>query len=579
MTQSTEEIDVIVEEILASMTLAQKAGMLFHTMIVPGPDGSLPQGDAASGRLSAEELVRGRGLRHFNIAGPITDAAAVARFHNAMQRIALDESPQVPITFSSDPRHAFTENIGTAALAGAFSEWPEAMGLAAIGDETVVERFADIARQEYLAAGLRVSLHPQIDLATEPRWARVEATFGEDTELTGRLARAYIRGFQGEQIDSRSVSTMTKHFPGGGPQKDGEDPHFVYGKEQVYPADLFYVHLKPFIEAIEAGTRQIMPSYGQPIATEYPEVAFGFSKPVLTELLRERLGFTGIICTDWAILSDVSLGGNVLPARAWGVEHLDRHARARLALEAGVDQFGGEDEPQLIIDLVERGLVTEERIDASVRRLLAEKVLLGLVDQPLIDEEAAVDVIGSAAFREAGLDAQSASVVVLEVGTQLPARRGLKVYTEGLAAMEAAEFAEVVDSPAEADLILIRQQAPFQVRDRPFEDRFHYGNLEFSDEQVQHIAKLAGFAPVVLDIHLDRPAVLTPLVPLVDGLTGTFGVSDRAWLRTIFGDRATAARLPIGLPRSMADVIASDSDAPSDGARALYPFGAGISIG
>ena len=108
-----------------------------------------------------------------------------------------------------------------------------------------MEEFGDTARREYLAVGIRVALHPMADLATEPRWARIVGTFGEDAELVGRLTAAYIRGFQGETLGPHSVACMVKHFPGGGPQKDGEDPHFSYGREQVYPGDNLEYHLAP----------------------------------------------------------------------------------------------------------------------------------------------------------------------------------------------------------------------------------------------------------------------------------------------------------------------------------------------
>jgi beta-glucosidase len=184
------------------------------------------------------------------------------------------------------------------------SLWPEFLGFAALRDVKLVEKFANIARQEYLALGLRVALHPQVDLATEYRWSRINNTFGEDAELTGELVQGYIRGFQdkpglGLGFGPHSVSTMTKHFPGGGPQHDGEDPHFEYGREQVYPGHNFKCHLEPFKKAIAAGTRQIMPYYGMPVGTKYEEVGFAFSREIVTDLLRGELGFDGIICTDW----------------------------------------------------------------------------------------------------------------------------------------------------------------------------------------------------------------------------------------------------------------------------------------
>ncbi len=158
---------------------------------------------------------------------------------------------------------------------------------------------------------------------------------------------------------------MTKHFPGGGPQQDGEDPHFAYGREQVYPGGQFELHLKPFEAAFEAGTRQIMPYYGMPVGTEYEEVGFGFNKSVITGLLRERYGFDGIVCTDWGLINDAAIFGQPFPARAWGVEHLTPRERMLKVIEAGVDQFGGEACPELLVELVADGSIAEERIDVS----------------------------------------------------------------------------------------------------------------------------------------------------------------------------------------------------------------------
>ena len=96
-------------------------------------------------------------------------------------------------------------------------------------------------------SGFRVALHPQLDLATEPRWARIAQTFGEDADLAARLGVAYLEGLRGgPAVGPDSVAAMAKHFPGGGPQRDGEDPHFPHGKEQVYPGGMFDYHLRPF---------------------------------------------------------------------------------------------------------------------------------------------------------------------------------------------------------------------------------------------------------------------------------------------------------------------------------------------
>ena len=285
------------EDLLSRMSLEDKAGQLFHSQIGMGPGGALADADPAFGLPSTEEFVLGRRMTHFNLLGVVEDPRLVASWHNRLQDLAASTPLGIPITLSTDPRHHFTDNPGTAFNAGAVSQWPEPLGLAALRSAELVARFADIARQEYLALGFRLALHPQVDLATEPRWSRIAATFGEDADLTSELAVAYVRGLQGADIGPASVSTMTKHFPGGGPQLDGEDPHFAYGREQVYPGNNLEYHLKPFAAVIEAGGSQIMPYYGMPAGTELEPVAFGFNHGVITGLLRERFGFDGIVCT------------------------------------------------------------------------------------------------------------------------------------------------------------------------------------------------------------------------------------------------------------------------------------------
>jgi beta-glucosidase len=513
----------------------------------------------------------------------VDTARELAAFQNAAQRIAMRQPLGIPITFSSDPRHAFTDNPGTAMPAGPFSQWPETLGLAALRSSETVQQFADIVRREYLAVGLRLALHPQIDLATEPRWARTNGTFGEDADLTAKLVTAYIRGMQGDELGPESVSTMTKHFPGGGPQKDGEDPHFAYGREQVYPGGRFDYHLQPFRAAIAAGAAQIMPYYGMPVGTEYEEVAFGFNKGIITGLLREELGFDGIVCTDWGLLTDADILGTPMPARAWGVEHLTRPERVVKALEAGVDQFGGELCTDVLVGLVEDGTVPESRLDQSARRLLAEKFTLGLFDSPFVDEEHADAVVGNPQHREAGLDAQSASVTVLTNGADvdrptLPIQRGARVYSEGIAAEALREYATPVASPDDADVAVLRVKAPYEARGGGFEAFFHAGSLEFPESEVERIRAIASVVPTVLDVYLDRPAILTPLVDEVAALIADFGVSDLALLRSLFGDRAPVGTLPFDLPRSMAAVEASRPDVPFDTQDPLFHYGHGLSV-
>lgn len=564
-----------VEDLLVRMELADKAGMLFHTMVGYGDPS---EGNSAFGIPSAESMVRKRRMTHFNLLGAAPDGREFAAWHNALQRMALDTGLGIPITFSTDPRHAFSDNPLTSMMAGPFSQWPETLGFAALGSPDRLERFADIARQEYLAVGLRVALHPQIDLATEPRWSRISGTFGEDADLTSRLVVGYIRGLQGEALGTESVAAMVKHFPGGGPQLDGEDPHFAWGREQVYPGGAQEYHLQPFIAAIDAGATQMMPYYGMPVGTDWEEVGFGFNKGVLTDLLRDRLGFEGIVCTDWGLLTDVQIFGADMPARAWGIEHLSRPERMLKAIDAGVDQFGGELCTEVLIDLVREGRVAEDRIDASVRRLLREKFRMGLFDSPFVDEDHAEAIVGRADFVEEGLATQSDSLTLLtNTDRILPLQRGSRVYAEGVAPEALAAWATAVETPEEADVAILRVKAPYEERDRGgFSALFHSGSLEFPAEEHARLTGIAETVPTVLDVYLDRPAVLGGLEESARAVLVDYGARDEAVLAVLFGDRGPQGALPFDLPRSDAAVIASRSDVAFDTENPTFRFGHGL---
>ena len=571
-------LDQRVADLMSRMDRADKVGLLFQTMTVYGDHSA---SDPTFGLPSLRSMVHKRRMSHFNIVGTAGDGREFAEWHNAAQRIALERPLGIPITFSTDPRHHFTSNPGTGMLAGPFSQWPETLGLAALRSADRVRGFADAARQEYLAVGLRLALHPQIDLATEPRWSRISGTFGEDADLTSMMVRAYVGGFQGAAIGPDSVATMVKHFPGGGPQQDGEDPHFAYGREQVYPGGMFEHHLIPFAAAIEAGASQMMPYYGMPVGTEYEEVGFGFNRSVITGLLRERFGFDGIVCTDWGLLTDTQVMGAAMPARAWGVEHLSREERVLKALEAGVDQFGGELCTEVLAGLVDAGRIGEDRLDVSVRRLLREKFALGLFDQPFVDPDRAGITVGRDDFVVAGLQAQSDSMVLLTNGPAdaptLPLPPAISVYAEGIDAAAWGDGVTVVGDPADADVAVVRLRAPFEARGPGFESFFHAGSLAWPEEELHRILAIARSVPTVIDVYLDRPAIVTELADAAAALLVNFGTSDAALLPVLFGDREPLGRLPFDLPRSMTAVQESREDVPFDTADPPFRFGDGLS--
>lgn len=570
-------IDRRIDDIVSRMTLADKAALIFHCEApVSDPEAADPWG-----RPGAGLLIRERGITHLLAQGSPANGREMAQWHNWVQELALQHPLRIPVTLSSDPRHSVTDNLLTSNAAGTFSRWPEALGLAAIGSTDMARQHGDVVRREYLAAGIRVALHPQVDLCTEPRWARMVQTFGEDADLTARLATAYVEGLQGSVVGVESVAAMGKHFPGGGPQRDGLDPHFKDGREQVYPGENFEYHLAPFVTLIKAGISQIMPYYGMPVETEWEKVGFAYNKGIITDLLRKRLGFDGIVCSDFGVITGM---GDYFPARAWGVEHLSREERAARLITAGVDQFGGEKDVDVLLRAVSSGLVTEEQLEKPVRRILREKFSLGLFDDKrFIDPENARLVIGSNRFRQLGIQAQQQSIVLLQNHNSkdgkplLPLRAGLRVYAEGIDHQSFEGYATIALDPSQADVAVIRIPAPdYSDPSLHFLGSLHKGSLEFRQEDQNHVAQIADQVPTVLDVYLDRPAVLTGMMSAT-AILGSFGTDDVPLVEVLFGAAKPEGSLPFDLPRSMAAVEASRTDVPFDTEDPLFRFGFGLS--
>jgi beta-glucosidase len=570
-------IEERVEDLLRQMTLEEKAGMMFQTMIGMNKDGTILEKTGMFPLPQTSDMIARRLMNHFNILEG-SDPRHMAEWHNRIQKLAEQTRLGIPITISSDPRHAFSNNPLAGMMAGSFSQFPEPTGLAATRDVDLVQQFGDIARQEYLAVGIRLALHPMADLATEPRWCRCNGTFGEDADLSAQMTTAYIRGFQGETLGRDSVACMTKHFPGAGPQKDGEDAHFPYGREQVYPGDNFDYHLKPFEAAFQAGTSQIMPYYGMPVETPLEEVGFGFNKDVITGLLRGKYGFDGVVCTDWGLLTSMNiLGREVMPARAWGVENLSLAERVHKILDAGVDQFGGEACPRVILQLVREGKVSEERIDQSIRRLLRDKFRLGLFDHPYLDVDAAERIVGQPEFRKAGELAQRKSIVLLKNEKQtLPLKSGLKIYIENIMPKTLRQYGEVVDDPSKADVALLRLNTPYERRKGMMESFFHAGELDFKEPEKIRLLNILNQVPTIVDIYLERPAVIPEIAEKSAALLGNFGATDEAVLDIIFGKFEPQGKLPFELPSSMDAVRKQKEDVPQDSENPLFPFGHGL---
>ncbi|MDG1506462.1 MAG: glycoside hydrolase family 3 N-terminal domain-containing protein [Luminiphilus sp.] len=567
-----------VENLLSQMTLEEKVGQMFHPPVLIEPDPLFRVFlEAMNAGTSIEELISRKSLTHFNFYGGATPQNIAKRL-NELQRVAERTRLGIPLSISSDPVHEVPRGGGIASFTlGGVSKWPSQLGFAAGRDANMLETFGKIAAAEYRAMGFSTALHPMSDMATEPRWARNFGTFGSNAELSAEMTVAYMKGFQGESLGNQSVMTMVKHFPGGGPQLDGLDPHLKSGESQVYPGHNFDYHLAPFIAAIENDMRVVMPYYGIPTGQTDEDVAMAFNRYILTDLLRDKLGFEGVICTDWGVIT----------GRIWGVEPLTVEERYLKSIEAGVDQYGGESEPEYIVNLVNQGVISKARIDESVRRILKNKFDLGLFESPFVDESAVEEAVNLPQHVALGMTAQRNAVVLLDNGSSaLPLAAETRIFVDGLEPSVAAKFGTVVDTPEQADVVLLFLNTVFNGNqpagtdstfDQMMATRFPDTNLAFSDEILAKAAAYSDVSQLVTLVDLNRPAVLTELKNMSGALVGTFGVSDEAMLDVLFGRHNPAGKLPFELPSSMAEVEAQLEDVPDDTANPLFPYGWGLS--
>jgi len=579
-----------VADLLAQMTLEEKIGTLLHGSAAAAAPG------AGYDLAAMEELIADRHVTSFvtRLELPPRD---FARQNNAVQQIAARTRLGIPVTFSSDPRHHFQAVIGASQAPGQFTQWPEALGLGAIGDAQTVRRFGDIVRREYRAVGIQMALFPQADLATEPRWPRLSGTFGADPELVSELNGAYVEGLQGGRNGLRrdGVAAIAKHWLGYGAAPQGFDAHNYYGREARLDDASIALHERAFEEALRRRVAGVMPAF--PVlrgvtqdGVELEPVAPGFNRQLLHDRLRLKHGFEGLLLSDWAITNDCPERCRAPTADApqtppfiatpWGMEEASRAERAARALNAGIDQLGGLDDPAPLHDAIASGAVSMQRVDEAVARVLTLKFQLGLFDDPFVDEARAVQVVGQGAWRRLGERAQrDAQVLLQNRDGVLPVRRArTRVWLHGISAAAARSAGlTVVSDAGEAEVALLRLQAPFE-RLHPhhfFGAMQNEGRLDFrvGDAGFDALMALPADLPAVVAIDMDRPAILTNLRERAAGMIALFGASDAALLEVVTGKSPPRGRLPLNLPSSMQAVEAQDPALPDDDVAPLFARG------
>ncbi len=454
------------KDLASKMTVDQIAGMMLYSrhQAIPAQERGMFAGTykdktfSASGAkasdLSDQQIafLTKDNLRHVLITS-VQNPVVSATWNNNVQQLVEGIGMGIPANNSSDPRNGANKDAEyNAGSGGAISQWPEELGLAATFDPAITKLFGAIASKEYRALGITTALSPQIDLATEPRWNRFVGTFGEDPQLATDMARAYVDGFQTspkaiaayQGWGNLSVNAMVKHWPSGGPEEGGRDGHFAYGKFAVYPGNQFQTHLRTFTEGafkLTGATKKasaVMPyytiSYNQD-KKNGENVGNGFSKYIITDLLRNKYGYDGVVCTDWLITANEGEKPDVFSGKSWGVEKLSIAQRHYKVLMAGVDQFGGNNDINPVLEAYQMGVkehgeaFMRQRFEQSAYRLLLNVFRVGLFENPYLDPNVSKAIVGQPLFMKAGYDAQLKSIVLLKNQNKtLPIQKGKTVY-------------------------------------------------------------------------------------------------------------------------------------------------------
>ena len=519
-------------------------------------------------------------LRHFILRANV-DARTTAQWANKLQALCESDPLGIPSVIASNPRNHITKDasIGLSVGTTTFSTWPSELGLSAMHDLKLTRTFADIARQEWAAVGLRKGYMYMADLSTEPRWQRIEGTFGEDPEWVGKMIYEVIVGFQGTKLNSTSVALTTKHFPGGGAGEGGQDPHFPWGKREVFSSGNLDNNIIPFKYAIKAGTSSIMPYYSYPVGTKYPEIAYAYNKPVLQGLLRKELGFNGIINSDTGPIE-------MMP---WGAENLTIEQRYIKAIDAGVNIFSGSADPSKLLEIVKAGKVDMKLIDTSVYKLLLEFYQLGLFENPYVDEEAAVKIVNNKAFQEkANLALRKSIVLLRNENKTLPlTKKTTKIYLEsymqkkGQSASnvykpKGGEAVEFVSNPEAADMIVLwitpGAKSLFESDGGPLSVM-----LSKSGVDVKYVNELTQKKPTVLVVNYTNPWVISEIynaqtMPNIKAVIATFGTSTDALIDVITGKFNPTGKMPFTTPSSEKEVSENKADIPGIKESKTYPL-------
>ncbi|HHV61661.1 MAG TPA: beta-glucosidase [Firmicutes bacterium] len=510
--------------------------------------------------------------------------------------------------------------------------FPQAIGMASTWDPELVEGIAAVIREQVRATGAHHGLAPVLDVARDPRWGRVEETFGEDPYLVSRMGVAYVRGLQGENFETGVIATL-KHFAGHGFSEGGRNCAPVH----VAPREFRDTFLRPFKAAVEeAKAGSVMNAYH-----DIDGIPCAASRELLTDILRGEWGFRGVVVSDY---------GTIEMLRTYHYVAASKKEAAKMAIEAGIDvelpDIDCYGEP--LLEAVKEGLVAEATVDEAVRRHLRAKFSLGLFENPYVDPDRATSVFDTGEYREVALRAARESIVLLKnesnenEGGLLPISKSVKSiavigpsaastrnllgdysYTAHLARDEdsvrvvsvlegiknkvspgtvvryamgcditgtsTAGFEEAVKAARESDVavVVVGEKSGLSASDTTGEgrDRAELGLPGVQEDLVRAVC--ATGTPVVVVLVNGRPLTIGWLagnVPAIleawlPGEEGGNAIAD-----VLFGDYNPAGRLPVSFPRDAGQIPVYYNRRPSSwrdyvftSSKPLFPFGHGLS--
>lgn len=588
-----------IETLISKMTLEEKVGQMTNITI------GMVAKETPNGIVIDQEKLKDVLINHKvgSFQNVISHAYSLANWHallNGVQKLNMDESRlKIPMLYAIDAVHGADYTLGS-------TIFPHNLGLAATRNILLAKQASEITAKEVRASGIRYNFSPVLDAGRQPLWPRLAETFGEDIYLVKQMGLAEIEGYEGKSLrDVNHVATSLKHFVGYSFPQSGKDRTSALIPE-ITLREFF---LPSFQAAIKAGAHTIMVNSaeinGEPVHA---------SKYLLTEVLRNELGFKGVVISDWEDVKKLVERHHVAASYKDAV---------LLSVEAGIDLCivpNDLDFSKYLVELVKENKISMKRIDESVRRILQLKLEVGLFDNPYVEQEA-VKNFGLPAYKDIALETARESITLLKNAKNvLPLARGKKILVTGpganslttlngawtytwqgtsseyfsadqstiLKAMQqrdpnivyrkgtdflsnGQDIADAVEAGRDADYIVVCLG-----EDAYAETPGNIDDLELREVQQKLVIELSKLnKPIVAILTEGRPRIIRKIEPLLSSIVMAYwpgSQGGRAIADVIFGDYNPSGKLPITYPRFANAITTYDHKYLDEGVERVDPY-------